>query len=223
MHLTAHTIASSFFPLFCSRYGFDEIMACYISGRHIRMFLSRLHYIHLNAQELEKEYLIVAAKVENKIRQNISQLINMKVLPQSVESSTTVTTALRPIPPDDSSQSYGSPFVPTREVLFAYTKALKHKIQSLGWDDIITRHNLFVSYVYLCMQFNFAYRSRITIPYSFDNFARYKHEVIADKLSAIYREERLLPGSDLLHDLACDIRNNFSEVTRIAREKPSKA
>jgi hypothetical protein len=219
MHLTAHKIASSFFPLFCSRYGFDEIMACYISGRHIRMFLSRLHYVHLNAQELEKEYLRVAAKVEESIRQNILQLINMKVLPQSFESSTTVTTGLPPIPPDDSSQSYGSPFVPTKEVLFAYTNSLKHKIQSLGWDDITTRHNLFVSYVYLCMQFNFAYRSRIKIPYTFDNFARYEREVIADKLSALYREERLLPVSDVLHDLACDIRNNFSEVTVHMAEK----
>jgi hypothetical protein len=67
-------------------------------------------------------------------------------------------------------------------------------------------------YTYLCMQFSFAYRPRNSIPYRFSEFARDEYEIINDKLSHIYREERILPPSDILESLAEEIRDNFKRV-----------
>lgn len=219
-NLTPNSIALSFFSLYHSRYGFDAIKACHISGQHLRQFSSQLHYVHFTASELETEYRQVSAIVEENISKNINLLIKQKKMQDFDKSPLMALTGTNSSDVEDNLVwGYGSPFVALTGKLISYVTALKEVISGLGWKNIITRHNLFMVYVYLCMQYNFACRPRNQVPFEFDTFATDRFVVINDKQSALYREERILPATDTLSKLAGSVRKDFTSVkSYIARK-----
>lgn len=218
--LTPHSISFSFFPLYHSRYGFDTIKACYISGQHLRQFSSQLHYVHFAASELETEYRQVSSVVEANIGKNISSLISQKKMQDYDKSPLMALTETNSSAVDEELVcGYGSPFVALTGRLISYVTALKEVISGLGWKDVIKRHNLYMVYAYLCMQYNFAYRPRNQVPFGFDSFTGNRYVVINDKLSSLYREERVLPVADTLTKLAGSVRKDFTSVkSYIARK-----
>ena len=222
-NLTPSNISRSFFSMYHARYGLDAIKACYIAGKHYRQLSAQLHYVYLRSDELENEYRQISAIVESNIKRNISQLIALKKMPPYEQTSS--------IPSPDVNNGdlaenptcgYGTPFVALTGKLISYVGALKEKITTLGWDEMIERHNLFMIYAYLCMQFSFAHRPRNQVSFEFDNFLEHNYVVINDKQSSLYREERILPATNTLLKIVKDVRNDFNRVRRhIAVKKPA--
>ncbi len=120
--------------------------------------------------------------------------------------------------------AYGSPFVPTREELKTYMQPLTDAIVRQPWKRIIMRHNLHICLCFLATQFNFAHRPRNSMEYPFDLFCAgndeaVKYEIINDKLSKIYREERILPVSRPLSVMTQNVREGFPEVKKYIHRK----
>lgn len=221
LNLSAYNISLSFFHIYHARFGLDAIKACYISGQHYRKFSSQLHYVHLSPQELEAEYLQISENVEASIRKNIAMLIKLKKIPDYANRETIPSmTDTQPCCSNKVTHGYGSPFVPFTEGLTSYLEKLKITIEKLEWSEIIERHNLFMIYTYLCMQYSFAYRPRNKVPFEFDKFAEGHYVVINDKQSSTYNELRVLPSTDILQQLAGNVRMGFEKVKRyILRKK----
>src|SRR5260370_31307987 len=58
----------SFSPLYVTRLGLDPIVACYVSGRAPRMFVTQLFYCRLAADRLVSEYWRKAEQADRLIR-----------------------------------------------------------------------------------------------------------------------------------------------------------
>jgi hypothetical protein len=224
LKLTVHRIASSFFPLFCSRYGLDEISASYISGQDLRLFKSQQHYLYVDACQVCRRYLntmdiVLHALNKNMMleRNTIAELKSKKkyqavpflsITDEEICSAQTVRLFMM------GGAGYGSGIVPTTEDLKLYLTSLRNKIEALGMGDIVKRHNLFTVYAYFCAEFNFALRPRNNLPYLMDRFCLYDYEVINDKLSCRYYEDRLLPVSERTRNLCVSLRNGFPIVKK---------
>jgi hypothetical protein len=228
LNLTAHKITSSFFPLFYGRYGLDAICACYVSGQDLRLFKSQLHYIYVDACKVCKEYLKATDEVLSSLRKN-NDVARTKIL--EVKSTGMLSTApFLLMEPEEGSRAhvappsiaggvgYGSGIVPTAADLKLYIVKLGGIIEALKMEDIIIRHNLFTVYTYLCAQLNFALRPRNDLPFSEDIFCRHDYEVINDKMSCRFYEDRVLPGSAVLKALCQSRCSGFPDVQRYISE-----
>jgi len=229
--ITISSLALSFFSTYSSRYGLDPILACYISGQDYRLYGSDLHYIHIQAQHLEKKYLSVSETVHKEILRNIEKEkmatkgVARKYLAPEVEkkfiSGSPRAESDNLIASYDNSPDfgYGSRFIPLKENLVSYVTSLKEAIEKKKWNEVIVRHNLYISYCFLSMQFCMAYRPRNEIPYAFSEFCKDGHVVINDKLSHAYREDRYLSAASALNILAGNMRQGFDGIRRYVARK----
>ena len=229
--ITIASLAFSFFSTYSSRYGLDPILACYVSGQDYRLYGSTLHYIHVPAQHLEEKYLSVSEIVHKKILLNMEgtkmarrRIARKYLLPEAENKCLSGSSGIKSENPkadsDNSSDlGYGSRFVPLKENIVLYLTQLKAAIESNKWKEVIIRHNLYIAYCFLSMQFCLAYRPRNEIPYSFSEFCKNGRVVINDKLSHAYREDRCLPASSTLNILARNMRQGFDRVRRYIARK----
>jgi len=220
LSLTPHKITSAFFPLFCSRYGLDEIAACYISGRDLRLFKSQLHYIHVDSCQLCRQYLKVAETVMAKLmmnaamaRKEISEVsMNEGHMSTDEDNGQRISDDINALP--QGGAGHGSGIIPDLEKLKLFISALQNKIITLSDREIILRHNLYTIHAYLCGQFNFALRPRNDLPFLHKTFGRFDYELINDKTSCRYYEDRLFPVSDCLKTQCQNLRSGFPRFKR---------
>lgn len=229
--ITISSLAFSFFSTYSSRYGLDPILACYVSGQDYRLYGSTLHYIHVPAQHLEEKYLSVSEIVHKKILLNIEEtkmarrrIVRKFLVPEAenkclLGSSGMKSENLKADSDNSSDLGYGSKFVPLKENIVSYITLLRAAIENNKWKELIMRHNLYIAYCFLSMQFCLAYRPRNEIPYAFREFCKNGRVVINDKLSHAYREDRCLPALSTLNILARNMRQGFDKVCRYIARK----
>ena len=209
--ITLARIANSFQPLYHHRYGLDPIIACHISGRdRQKLYGSQMHYIHIDHDRLAREYLTAFNSVDFFIRENLDRCIEMKLL----KPAETVRRNKREplvIPKEDNFDGYGSHLIPKGDYISNMINALKSAVSRE--NDMFRRHNLFSIYTYLGLQFCTASRPRNNPPLPWKRFnARSGTILINDKLSARYREERLLPLPEIMRFLLSDMNRGFKTV-----------
>lgn len=202
--ITLARITSSFQPLYHGHYGLDPIIACHISGKdRQRLFGSQMHYIHVKHTILAKAYLSTFSTVDYHIRRNLNECISEKLI--RIEGKLTpLKMSEADITHDAHFNGYGSPFIPKNDYLVNMISTIAKLIRAE--KDVVLRHNLYVIYTYLALQFSTALRPRNNPNLPWSRFNEQAGTIlIKDKLSQRFREERLLPLPPitlaLLHNL----------------------
>ena len=191
--ITLPKIISSFQTLYQHRYGLDPIIACHISGKdHQRLYKTQMHYIHVPHETLAKAYLHTFNTVNLSIRQNLTQCIRSKLIQTDSKTAPQVVNEKLNVIQDDHTEGYGSPFIPLKGYINNLLGTLQTNINNE--QDLINRHNLYTIYTYLGLQFATALRPRKNPDVPINRFnSRAGTILINDKVSEIYREERLVP------------------------------
>lgn len=102
-------------------------------------------------------------------------------------------------------RGYGSSIICSIETVRKFISAISDQISSE--TDLISRHNLFAVYTYLCAEFSFALRPRNRPNVHID----YKNSVtiVQDKQSMKFYEQRILPLPHPLSSLLVQMRDGF--------------
>ena len=221
LDITPSRLAGSFFPMYSGRCGLDPLITCYVSGDEMMMHSAALHYVRIRASSLDESYLSAARMVAEKISKNMQKMIEYKLLPESqaLEHLQSILSFEQISLAGGKTIVYGSPFAAEADDVRRFVEDIKTHICRPRWINIVERHNLYTCYLYLCLQFSFAHRPRNVIAYALASLTSGSHAVIADKLSRVYREERLLPVNDVLAKLCQNYNDGQTAVLEhIARK-----
>lgn len=188
--LTPKNIAYGFYSLYSGLFRFDPIIACHVSGTdHRELYGPQLHYVHVDHERLEKEYLGAFRKVHHFIRNHQHEYY---------EKGLTITKIKKPVKPQNKIEArkdllgYGSSAVPYLDFLKQRMKALGDAITNEK-NNILRRHNLYVSYTYIALGFATMLRPHDDPELYWHHFNRHVGNItIADKDSRKHREERIL-------------------------------
>ena len=209
--LTLARITSSFQPLYHGHYGLDPIVACHISGKdRQRLFGSQMHYIYVKHTTLAKSYLSTFSTVDYNIQKNLNECIADKLI--RIEGKPTLAKKAEiDVTHDDHFDGYGSPFIPMNDYLAKMISTIEKSIRNE--KEIILRHNLYIIYTYLALQFSTSLRPRNNPQLPWTRFnAQAGTILIKDKLSQRYREERLLPLPDITLTLLRNLKSGSVTV-----------
>lgn len=211
LKITLPRIASSFQPLYHNRYGLDPIIACHVSGKdRQKLFSSQMHYIHVKHNRLVREYLTVFNDVDFSIRENLNRCLEKRL----IKSDRKILTNKREAPvifEGDVIGGYGSPYIPQGDYVLNMIGALKKALADE--TDMVLRHNLFVMYAYLGLQFSIALRPRNNPHLPWKRINTMSGTIlIKDKQSERYREERLLPLPMIMRTLLGSLQSGFKTV-----------
>lgn len=217
LRITPSKITASFLTLYSARCGMDEIMATYICGHdYHRLYGSQAHYIHIPHDKLEDEYftsfyaankLIIDnyhACIEHDLFYTFKQtpkllehLINIR--PQADQAS------------DASLSGYGSPCIVKDGYLFDIISKIKKHIERE--PNFIQRHNLYICYAYLALQFNTGLRPRNNPNITWENLNDTLGIItIRDKASVAFHEVRTVPLANNVIALLRNIRTSRNKL-----------
>jgi hypothetical protein len=189
LNITLESIAVSFYSLYCDFFGFDPYMACYISQRdHKKRYGAKLHYVHIPHQMLEQEYLKAFDEIDFRIRENLYN--SMK---RGTVRWNRVKKPQKGISPVSSNvlAGYGSPFIPRLPYVRERIEKLRDAV--IKKKDHIKRHNLYIVYLYLGLQFATTLRPHNNPQLYWLQYNRDAGVIlIFDKQSGKYNEHRIL-------------------------------
>jgi hypothetical protein len=187
--VTPKNIAYSFYSLYCGSFGLDPFIACHVSGTDHRLIYGpQLHYVHVSHERLDKDFLETFYKVDHYIRTVQHQYSLAGLIPNKMQKPVKYQ---KPIVAPTDFAGYGSSVVPDPGFLKDRMNALGDAISNE--KDVFRRHNLYVSYTYLALQFATMLRPHDDPNLYWHHFIRRTGTIsIADKDSRNHREVRVL-------------------------------
>jgi hypothetical protein len=202
--VTPANVAYSFYSLYKGLFRLDPIIACHISGiDHRLLYGPQLHYIHVPHERLEKEYLETFYKVDRTIRAHHST-------DRSKKSAAKVSAKSSAVVPRTDLPGYGSSAVPFLAHVKAWVAALDKAV--VEERTIFKRHNLYMSYVYLAVQFATMLRPHVDPKLFWYHYNSHTGTLtIADKDSRLHYEERVLRLPGRVRQLLDNLRNGQSD------------
>ncbi len=185
--LTPKNIAYGFYSLYSGLFRFDPIIACHVSGTdHRELYGPQLHYVHIEHERLEKEYLEAFREVNHYIRTLQYTYFKRGLIIKDPIKPKSKIAARKDL------LGYGSSAVPNLDIL-------KQRMQALGdavtneKNNVLRRHNLYVCYTYIALGFATMLRPHDDPELYWHHFNRHVGNItIADKDSRKHREERIL-------------------------------
>ncbi len=189
--LTPKGIAYGFYSLYSQLFRFDPIIACHVSGTdHRELYGPQLHYVHVDHERLEKEYLEAFREVNHSIQTLQYEYYQSGLTKKKIKSE--------PVKPTNKIEArkdllgYGSSAVPKMDFLRDRMKALGDAVTNEK-DNVLRRHNLYGCYTYLALGFATLLRPHDDPQLFWHHFNRHVGNItIADKETRKYREERIL-------------------------------
>lgn len=212
--VTLSRIQSSFGTLYANRYGLCPIHCCYVSGTVIhKLYQAQLHYIYCSAASLEKEYLAAFGRADSRIATAPHFAPERKQLHAAHPDNYSLFFEFdNTIAPDTlPAQGYGSTKVPLTNNLKALVDSIKQAM--VNAIDIVTMHNIYVCYAYLCLEFASALRPRNEPDdYAVQYIPQRKSVIIRDKMSPQFREERVISLPDTADIILSKLHDNFTRL-----------
>lgn len=225
LKISADKIERSFFNLYQDRFGLDPHICVLISGQDpYRLYQTQLHYIHIEHERLSLEYLDAFHRVNQQIKENLDELKKRGFL--GIEKGKGKKNRPQAIPKiftneeenqgNDSATydegfGYGSPIICSKEYVAGLVGRLKEAIRAE--KNVIKRHNLYVVYTYLCLQFSACLRPRSNPQILRQHYNEASGMiVISDKQSKKYFEERFIPLPKVLKRLFENLTRDFESL-----------
>jgi len=210
-------IQASFPVLYSGRFGLDPIHCCYVSGTVVhRLYRSQLHYIFCDARTLSIEHFKTYQKIDSHI---ISSLYSAKerehLSSTKPDNYKLFFEADNSCPPADLPfAAYGSPKVPPLEGVRTVLETIKKKLDNS--ESVVVRHNLYVCYEYLCLQFATGMRPRNEPDEQcIDYIAEREMIILADKQSPLYQERRVIVLPKTAATIISRFMSNFSKLKTV--------
>lgn len=216
LDLKLRNIAYSFFTLYTDYSGLDPIIACHVSGwDHRDRFGPQLHYIHVQHQQLEKAYLETFNQVDYAVRKNRYELFREGVLREKAINPLNKTVK---IVPHTTLPGYGSPYIPDEPYVAGLMGTIRYRI--VAEKDQVRRHNLYIVYLYLALQFATTLRPHNSPELHWHHYNRRAgYIIIADKESGKCREERILFLPQVIQNLLNRLQDGWRAFSETGRRK----
>jgi hypothetical protein len=203
-YLTPKIISRSFLPLYHGRFNLDPLICVLASGQdYYRLYRTQLHYVYINHERFQREYLLAHETAQAAIRRNTDECLRLgffegTVLPDrgpipslNPESGDEISTPAVPDGNKDAQKldfGYGSPIICGKDYIVGVVKKLGNAINAAA--DPITRHNLQTVFIYLYLEFCACLRPRNHPEIYWSDLKNTGTITICDKQSAKYNEER---------------------------------
>ena len=219
--ITIARIRSSFYTLYSNRFGLDPIYCCYVSGGLVqKLYESQLHYIYVDSHSLALNYLNAFKELDKKVRQlphkasirePYRQSLNINYINFFMSDSSEC-------PSEIPVSGYGSPRVPILENMQKIVSNIKASTESS--KNVIERHNLYVCYAHLCLEFSGGLRPRNALDQNPVDFSKdHNSIVLRDKESPIFSEERLILLPETAYKIISKLVNQYSKIRTLVASR----
>lgn len=214
--VTPKTISYAFYALHCGLFGLDPVIACHVSGMDHRLIYGpQLHYIYVPHERLEREYLESFCSVHNYIRDLSKEYFKPSLNPGGMKKNPVL--KQEPIVVKTDLPGYGSSAVAYLEFLKDSMLALDNAVTKE--KDLFRRHNLYISYTYLAVQFATMLRPHDDPRIYWHHFNQSTGTItIADKDSRDYSEQRTLPLPQRVKTLLIRLKEGRDILDKKRRE-----
>jgi hypothetical protein len=227
MRMTLGKIPLSFLPTYHGRGGLDTIICTHVSGvDYHRLFTSQTHYIHVPHTMLENQYLKSFDTIDTDIKLTLSVCRNN----DKIDMITHQKKGILWKKADDKKgcpsrfcstfPGYGSSIIPDVDYITGLLDKLRRAIEKS--KNIITRHNLYMCYLLLGLQFAAGLRPKNEHRLEwmhFSEFAKKTVLTINDKDSAHSHEERTLPLPKILVEMLNEFHAGFNSLKKLVAIK----
>ncbi len=225
LHISLPKICTSFLPQY-SGLGLNPLICTLITAQdYLKLYKSRIHYVHIEHKRLMQDYLQTFERLVSAILGNLSECIDNGFIEINGDPRPLLRVFLEgephnPLPCDSGSLpaeeppfGYGSPLICSSDYIVDIVNKLKQSI--ISCRDMIKRHNLYICYLYLALQFATALRPRNNPDITFhDFFADFGVVAISDKQSAQFHEERFSLLAYIITRLVMQLKENLHELRK---------
>lgn len=220
--ITLHSLSRAFKLLYGGRFGLDEILACYISGRVPYFLRAPMFYTRVRLANLTSRYW------DASLRYAEALVLELQTCAQPQDDAITTLCMLintNRQPADDilsSATAFGSKAVPRFETVLTFFQDYRNLLAGLAQKPLLDDHRLYFNHFMIYSFLAFGYATAIR-PVS-DATIRDRHfrkladstgsVLIADKANQRYADSRFIPLSSVAYQIitrVIEARKSFIE------------